>query len=351
MFDVRIDGLDRSCRTRWGGMLVFCVLLASGLTPLIAAEGGGDSLQPSREPGVFLEVETWRAAVRGMGLDYASREPTGGLAAGGEVVTLDAGRSGTVGLTAGWRFATRPVLSMEIGFWDASVEGFDQTGDLPGRIGVLLAAPAVGRPPFGHPFADRGQARDTIDGRMVELLLAVDHDFSVRASAGFLAGLRGFRLERQANVVYEATGIGGRQDAEFVNLASDARGWGPVIGARASFRFSPRFALRASARIALPIGNLDSRQTDTVFNGGSPLFSVALDHPSERRSFLQLGGHVSLSLRISSRLRAELGYRFEHWQDAAEQGRFVDDVARNAVLSSLQSATWEGSFLSVRAAF
>lgn len=311
---------------------VLAVLVLASWTAAAADTGG-----PEREGGALLEIAAWWAAAGSLDTDYAFVDPSRSLSGGGEVQSLSYDRRATARLRAGWRFGGGPALFATL--FEHEAAGGAATGRRPGEVGALLASPDFA---IGRSLVDSASSESCVRATEIAVGFAWEVAEGSRGKLEVAAGLALFRLERTAVVTYEATDFSGRDLLEVVNVSTDARGMGPRAAVAFAYPASGRAGFFASAGLALLVGDLEARATDSAFVDGAFDRATAVSRPGSRRAFPALEAAVGVRGRIAGALSGFLEYRLSYWARVVRDQRFVDDVSQNTTLPGEQSLSLEG---------
>lgn len=318
--------------------------LGVGLLCMLALSTQTAAEPPSREEArVVLEIEGWWGAPRNLSLDYAFIASSGGLSGGGEVQTLEPGRRTEPRLRAAWQPGFEGAPRIGAAFWSTRLEERDGTGRRPGGVGALLASPDFA---IGRSLVDEASASARVTATLVDAGLWWEIDGSGKGRLTLSAGVRLFRFDEEADVVY-TVGSGGGALTEVIVASSRARGVGPWAAAGFDYLLGRRLRFGAELGVAFPQGDLRSTVSDTPLSGGVPGPSSLSIRPGDRRSFSQVEGSVRVQVALTERLALAAAFRAMSWPGVAASDRFLDDVSQNSALTTQTDASFEGLTLGV----
>ena len=286
--------------------------------------------------GVFATAEFLLLRPRRGAFDFAIPSTAGGLSTTGPVRSLNYELRAGVRTELGYRFASGWEVSGGYTYFHSSAfdAGFAPAGN------VVL--PTLTRPGLTNTALFAG-ADANLDYNVYDLLfgrrVAVDDHVAVRA----FAGVRFASIHQCFNAFYD--GIDARAAA--VSAPSAFEGFGPVVGGEAVWAGVRGFHLYARVNGGVLTGPADNPLRETNSAGRTVYVNTAYD-VRKTVPFAGVGVGAGWQYRTVS---LRVGYEITHWFGLIDQPRFVDDVARGAVLTRPANLSLEGLFVQAGLAF
>jgi hypothetical protein len=337
-------------RSKWLSSIVCAYGLAAAAVPARAAgvETAPLSTPPAAKepPGITVQVDGFHVTARGLELDYAFFDRTGGLSGGGEVITLPAGSELIPRFSLLYRGRADDLPAVGASIWELRQGGSSETGEHPAKIGALMASPDFA---IGRSLVDSALAEEDLRATQVDAGAEWTWGARERLTFGASVGLRLFRFERELFVRYDALRNGVRMK-EFIQAKTDASGIGPRIAGNFDARFGC-VRIGGRAGIAMAVGDRSGEVTDSAFLDGSFDRATVATRPGQRKAFTQFEGRLTARIEVAPRVDITAAWDWVLWPGVTVDDRFVDDVSQNSSFSTEGDLVLEGISLGVAVRF
>jgi hypothetical protein len=298
--------------------------------------------------GLLVLVDAWAATPRNNHVGYAFRD-VGSLAGGGEVTTISHASQLVPRIYVGWRLSDSPQTQLGMTFWEYDDSMSATTGEDPGNIGPLLAAPAFQAPPALLGLVDSATAESELRATLVDAGVRWNKALGERGMLRFDAELRFFRYRRDSSIVYHK--VSNVTKELFINGSFESWGIGPRVAVSYGHRFGGRVGLMAQFGVALPLGELESTTRQEFLEDGQLESATAVSTPSIRQAFLQIEAELGMDVRLVGGLSLAGGYAFQFWSGVESTQLLSDVAARSAAVPDESDVVFEGWFAGLRYAF